>query len=176
MQDNVFESLIGIWPNFPRNGVLFKDINPVLRNNEALNYITEKLSEQLVSNQIDMVAAIESRGFIIGSLLAIKLNKGLILIRKAGKLPGPTVSDAYNIEYGSAVMEVQIDAIKAGQRILLADDLIATGGTAIAAANIIQRLGGVIVGFVFVIDIKNLGGTAELAKRGFKVNSLLEYD
>jgi adenine phosphoribosyltransferase len=176
MQDNVFESLIGIWPNFPRNGVLFKDINPVLRNNEALNYITEKLSEQLVSNQIDMVAAIESRGFIIGSLLAIKLNKGLILMRKAGKLPGPTVSDAYNIEYGSAVMEVQIDAIKAGQRILLADDLIATGGTAIAAANIIQRLGGVIVGFVFVIDIKNLGGTAELAKRGFKVNSLLEYD
>jgi adenine phosphoribosyltransferase len=176
MQDNVFKSLVGIWPNFPRNGVLFKDINPVLRNNESLNYITEKLSEQLVSNQIDMVAAIESRGFIIGSLLAMKLNKGLILIRKAGKLPGPTVSEQYNIEYGSAVMEVQIDAIKAGQRILLADDLIATGGTAIAAANIIQRLGGVIVGFVFVIDIKNLGGTAELAKRGFKVNSLLEYD
>ena len=176
MQDNVFKSLVGIWPNFPRDGVLFKDINPVLRNNEALNYITEKLSEQLVSNQIDMVAAIESRGFIIGSLLAIKLNKGLILMRKAGKLPGPTVSEQYNIEYGSAVMEVQIDAIKAGQRILLADDLIATGGTAIAAANIIQRLGGVIVGFVFVIDIKNLGGTAELAKRGFKVNSLLEYD
>jgi adenine phosphoribosyltransferase len=108
--------------------------------------------------------------------LAMKLNKGLILMRKAGKLPGPTVSEPYNIEYGSAVMEVQIDAIKAGQRILLADDLIATGGTAIAAANIIQRLGGVIVGFVFVIDIKNLGGTAELAKRGFKVNSLLEYD
>jgi adenine phosphoribosyltransferase len=176
MQDNVFKSLVGIWPNFPRNGVLFKDINPVLRNNESLNYITEKLSEQLVSNQIDMVAAIESRGFIIGSLLAMKLNKGLILMRKAGKLPGPTVSEQYNIEYGSAVMEVQIDAIKAGQRILLADDLIATGGTAIAAANIIQRLGGVIVGFVFVIDIKNLGGTAELAKRGFKVNSLLEYD
>jgi adenine phosphoribosyltransferase len=176
MQDNVFKSLVGIWPNFPRNGVLFKDINPVLRNNESLNYITEKLSEQLVSNQIDMVAAIESRGFIIGSLLAMKLNKGLILMREAGKLPGPTVSEQYNIEYGSAVMEVQIDAIKAGQRILLADDLIATGGTAIAAANIIQRLGGVIVGFVFVIDIKNLGGTAELAKRGFKVNSLLEYD
>jgi len=176
MQDNVFKSLVGIWPGFPRNGVLFKDINPVLRNNEALNYITEKLSEQLVPNQIDMVAAIESRGFIIGSLLAMKLNKGLILMRKAGKLPGPTVSERYNIEYGSAVMEVQIDAIKAGQRILLADDLIATGGTAIAAANIIQRLGGVIVGFVFVIDIKNLGGTAELAKRGFKVNSLLEYD
>ena len=176
MQDNVFKSLIGIWPDFPRNGVLFKDINPVLRNNEALNYITEKLSEQLVSNQIDMVAAIESRGFIIGSLLAMKLNKGLILMRKAGKLPGRTVSEPYNIESGSAVMEVQIDAIKAGQRILLADDLIATGGTAIAAANIIQRLGGVIVGFVFVIDIKNLGGTAELDKRGFKVNSLLEYD
>ncbi|HET7242667.1 MAG TPA: adenine phosphoribosyltransferase, partial [Nitrososphaeraceae archaeon] len=92
MQDNVFKSLVGIWPDFPRNGVLFKDINPVLRNNEALNYITEKLSEQLVSNQIDMVAAIESRGFIIGSLLAMKLNKGLILMRKAGKLPGPTVS------------------------------------------------------------------------------------
>ena len=135
MQDNVFKSLVGIWPDFPRNGVLFKDINPVLRNNEALNYITEKLSEQLVSNQIDMVAAIESRGFIIGSLLAMKLNKGLILMRKAGKLPGPTVSEPYNIEYGSAVMEVQIDAIKAGQRILLADDLIATGGTAIASSK-----------------------------------------
>ena len=176
MQDNVFKSLVGLWPGFPRNGVLFKDINPVLRNKEALNYITEKLGQQLVPNQIDMVAAIESRGFIIGSLLAMKLNKGLILMRKAGKLPGPTVSEPYSIEYGSAVLEVQIDAIKAGQRILLADDLIATGGTAIAAANIIQRLGGVIVGFVFVIDIKNLGGTAELAKRGFKVNSLLEYD
>ena len=176
MQDNEFKSLVGIWPNFPRDGVLFKDINPVLRNKEALNYITERLGEQLVQNQIDMVAAIESRGFIIGSLLAMKLNKGLILMRKAGKLPGPTVSEPYDIEYGSAVLEVQIDAIKAGQRILLADDLIATGGTAIAAATIIQRLGGVIVGFVFVIDIKNLGGTAELGKRGFKVNSLLEYD
>ena len=175
MQDNEFKSLVGIWPNFPRNGVLFKDINPVLRNNEALNYITEKLSEQLGSNQIDMVAAIESRGFIIGSLLAMKLNKGLILMRKAGKLPGPTVSEPYDIEYGSAVMEVQIDAIKAGQRILLADDLIATGGTAIAAATIIQRLGGVIVGFVFVFAIKNLGGTAVLDKRGFKVNYLLVY-
>ena len=176
MQYNEFKSLVGIWPNFPRNGVLFKDINPVLRNNDALNYITERLGEKFVSNQIDMVAAIESRGFIIGSLLAMKLNKGLVLMRKAGKLPGPTISEPYNIEYGSAVMEVQKDAIKTGQRILLADDLIATGGTAIAAATIIQRLGGVIVGFVFVIDIKNLGGTAELGKRGFKVNSLLEYD
>src|SRR4029078_1994162 len=144
-----------------------KDINPVLRNNDALNYITERLGEKFVSNQIDMVAAIESRGFIIGSLLAMKLNKGLVLMRKAGKLPGPTISEPYNIEYGSATMEVQRNSVKADQKVVIVDDVIATGGTAIAATNLLERLGGIISGCAFVINLKNLRGAEKLCTNGF---------
>jgi adenine phosphoribosyltransferase len=173
---NRFKNLIRAWPNFPKKGIMFRDIAPLLRDSEALVYIPRRLCESIGKTKFDVVVGIESRGFVIGSLVAMQLNKGLVLVRKAGKLPGPTISESYEIEYGLAAMEVQKDSIQAGQKIVIADDVIATGGTALAAAKLLQGLGGIIVGFVFMINLKNLGGASKLADNGFKVEYIFEYE
>jgi adenine phosphoribosyltransferase len=126
--------------------------------------------------QINKVAAIESRGFMIGSMLAMSLSKGLVLIRKEGKLPGPTIKESYSIEYATRVMEIQNDAILSGEKILIADDLLATGGTAIASASLVEKLGGTVVGFVFIICLNYLEGLDKLKNHGYNVNCILEFD
>lgn len=126
--------------------------------------------------QINKVAAIESRGFMLGSMLAISLSKGLVLIRKEGKLPGPTIKESYSIEYGTRVMEIQNDAILSGEKILIVDDLLATGGTAIASASLVEKLGGTVVGFVFIICLNYLEGVYKLKNHGYNVNCILEFD
>jgi adenine phosphoribosyltransferase len=122
-----------------------------------------------------MVAGIESRGFIVATALALRFGRGIVMVRKAGKLPGRTVKKSYDIEYGSAVMELQQDAIDKGNSILIADDLIATGGTAVAAAQMIKELGGKVAGFAFIIELSDLKGADRLRKMGYNVVSLVSF-
>ncbi|HVE37125.1 MAG TPA: adenine phosphoribosyltransferase [Nitrososphaeraceae archaeon] len=176
MNDAEFKDLVKIWPDFPTNGISFKDVNPLIRSTESLNYLNKRLFEICKSLEISKIAAIEARGFFVGSLLALSLNKGLVLIRKEGKLPGPTIKESYTIEYGTRVMEIQEDAILNGEKILIADDLLATGGTALAAASLVEKLGAIVVGFVFIISLNYLEGPNKLKNQGYKTNSILEFE
>jgi len=163
-------------PNFPKDGVIFRDVSPVFRSVDALDYIANEFSHALNHFKFDTIVAIESRGFIVATVLALRFRKGLTMVRKAGKLPRETVKKSYKIEYGSAVMEIQRDAIRAGDTVLIADDLIATGGTAVAAAELVKELGGKIGAFAFVIELAALGGTKKLRQMGYRVHSLAVYD
>jgi adenine phosphoribosyltransferase len=175
MNDAQLKDLVRSWKDFPTKGILFKDMNPLLNDPDSLNYLDDKLYKTCTNVQMNKIAAIESRGFIIGSLLAKSLNKGLILIRKEGKLPGPTVKQSYDIEYGTRIMEIQNDAILEGEKILIVDDLLATGGTAIASASLVEKLGGTVVGFVFIICLNYLEGMNKLRNHGYNVSCILEY-
>lgn len=176
MNDAEFKNLVRSWNDFPTKGISFKDINPLFRTSDSLNYLNERLFNMCNNFQINKVAAIESRGFMIGSMLAISLSKGLVLIRKEGKLPGPTIKESYSIEYGTRVMEIQNDAILSEEKIVIADDLLATGGTAIASASLVEKLGGTVVGFVFIICLNYLEGLDKLKNHGYNVNCILEFD
>ncbi len=167
--------IVADYPDFPKPGILFRDINPVFKRNDALNYITEEFYQTYGKGQVDAIAGIESRGFILATALALKFCNGVIMVRKAGKLPGKTLKKAYDIEYGSAVMELQETAIRKGENILIADDLIATGGTAVAAAQLIEELGGKVAGFAFIIELTDLHGADKLRDMGYKVQSLVTY-
>ena len=175
MNDAQFKNLVRSWKDFPTKGISFKDINPLLSTPDSLNYLDEKLYKMCTNVQMNKIAAIESRGFIIGSLLAKSLNKGLILIRKEGKLPGPIIKEPYDIEYGTRNMEIQNDAILEGEKILIVDDLLATAGTAIASASLVEKLGGAVVGFVFIICLNYLEGMNKLRNHGYNANCILEY-
>jgi adenine phosphoribosyltransferase len=176
MNDAEFKNLVRSWNDFPTKGISFKDINPLFRTPDSLNYLNKRLFNMYNNFQINKIAAIESRGFMLGTMLAISLNKGLVLIRKEGKLPGPTIKESYSIEYGTRVMEIQHDAILSGEKILIADDLLATGGTAIASASLVEKLGGIVVGFVFIICLNYLEGVDKLKNHGYNVNCLMEFD
>ncbi len=167
--------IIANYPDFPKQGILFRDINPVFKRNDALNYIADEFYRIYSKARIDMVAGIESRGFIVATALALRFGRGIVMVRKAGKLPGRTVKKSYDIEYGSAIMEIQQDAIDKGNSILIADDLVATGGTAVAAAQMIRELGGKVAGFAFIIELSDLKGADRLRKMGYNVKSLVSF-
>jgi len=167
--------IITNYPDFPKQGILFRDINPAFKRNDALNYIADEFYRIYNKSKVDMVAGIESRGFIIATALALRFSRGIVMIRKAGKLPGRTLKKSYDIEYGAAIMEIQQDAIEKGDNILIADDLIATGGTAEAAAHMIKELGGKVAGFAFIIELSDLKGGDRLRKMGYKVESLVTF-
>jgi adenine phosphoribosyltransferase len=167
--------IIANYPDFPKQGILFRDVNPVFKRNDALNYITDEFYHIYGKAKVDMVAGIESRGFIIATALALRFGRGIVMVRKAGKLPGRTVKKSYDIEYGSAVMELQQDAIDKGNNILIADDLIATGGTAVAAGQMIKELGGKVAGFAFIIELSDLKGADRLREMGYNVESLVSF-
>ena len=167
--------IIANYPDFPKQGILFRDINPVFKRNDALNYIADEFYRIYSKTRVDVVAGIESRGFIVATALALRFGRGIVMVRKAGKLPGRTVKKSYDIEYGSAVMELQQDAIDKGNNILIADDLIATGGTAVAAAQMIKELGGKVAGFAFIIELSDLKGADRLRKMGYNVVSLVSF-
>jgi adenine phosphoribosyltransferase len=167
--------IVASYPDFPKPGILFRDINPVFKRNDALNYIADEFYRVYGKTRVDAVAGIESRGFVIATALALKFGKGVVMIRKAGKLPGKTLKKSYDIEYGSATMELQENAIKKGENVLIADDLIATGGTAVAAAQLVEEVGGKVAGFAFIIELSDLHGADRLRKMGYKVQSLVTY-
>ncbi|WP_339651864.1 adenine phosphoribosyltransferase [uncultured Maribacter sp.] len=166
-------SLIRDVPNFPKEGVIFKDITLLLQNPDALKETTNTLFNLLNGQKIDKVVGMESRGFIFGPMLANKLNAGFVPIRKPGKLPSTTLSETYNLEYGTDTLEIHTDAIKKGDKVLVHDDVLATGGTANAACKLIERLGGEIVQCNFLIELTFLNGSSKI--NGYSIQSLIKY-
>jgi len=167
-------ALVRTIPDFPRPGIQFRDITTLLLDRTGLAAAVDGLAAT-VESPIDLVAAIEARGFAIGGALAVKLGAGLLLIRKDGKLPGATIAEDYALEYGRDRLAMHVDACAPGARVLLVDDLLATGGTALAAARLIGRAGGEIVGARFIIDLPDLGGAQALANAGIETACLLKF-
>ena len=168
------EDYIKSIPDFPEPGVIFRDITSVIQDADGLQLAINSLQSCLDGVDFDVLAGAESRGFIFGMPLAYNLHKPFVLVRKAGKLPRETVSETYDLEYGSATIEMHKDAIKPGQKVVLVDDLIATGGTMEAAAKLIEKLGGEVVKIVFLLELKGLKGREKLAK--YDVASVVAYD
>lgn len=151
-------------PGFPKEGILFRDFMPVLADAKALKLLVDALEQTLPVpvDSFDAIAGLEARGFLFGPILAARLGKGFLAVRKAGKLPPETISESYDLEYGTAAVEVETDLVKPGMRVLIVDDLIATGGTAKAAADLICRAGGSVVGFSFIMKLDGLNGLEQL--------------
>ena len=160
-------------PDFPKKGILFRDISPLLRDPAALSLVIDEFTKIIHPNDVDVFAGIESRGFPLACALALKYNKGMIMVRKQGKLPGSTHKVSYNIEYGTATMEIQVNAVKKGQKVYICDDLLATGGTAKAAAKLVEKIGGKVSGFAFIVELTDLKGSKAI--KGYKHNSLVKY-
>jgi len=169
------KSRIRTVPHYPKQGVMFRDITTLLKDPIGFRVTITELVNRYTGMKIDKVAGIESRGFIIGSALAFQLGVGFVPIRKKGKLPAETVGHDYELEYGTDRIEMHVDAIAKGEKVLLADDLIATGGTAEAAVKLIESMGGKVVECCFVIDLPDLGGHKRLEKQGHKVFALCEF-
>jgi len=157
-----FKSFIRDVPNFPKDGIIFKDITPLLQSPEMLNKTTEALVQLVNGQKIDKVVGMESRGFIFGPLLASRLNAGFVPIRKPGKLPSTTLSETYDLEYGTDTLEIHTDSIQKGDMVLIHDDVLATGGTASAACKLVEKLGGTIVQCNFLIEITFLEGISKI--------------
>ncbi|CAI9832129.1 MAG: adenine phosphoribosyltransferase [Nitrosopumilus sp.] len=164
---------IAEYPDFPKKGVLFRDFGPVLRDPALLSLATDEFYRHYHPRDVDLVAGIESRGFILAALLAARYGKGMVMIRKAGKTPGPTARISYKTEYSTDTMEIQKAAVKKGQRVLVCDDLLATGGTAKAAASLVKKAGGEVAGLAFLIELSGLGGGKAVAK--YRRRSLAVY-
>ncbi len=161
-------------PDFPKKGIIFKDISPLLANIDALRETVDQLIAPYKDKGIEIVTGVESRGFIFGTVVADKLGAGFVPIRKPNKLPAETISETYDLEYGSDTVEIHVDAIKPGQKVLMVDDLIATGGTMAAACKLVERLGGDIVAATFVVELCFLPGREKLGK--WEVHSLIQVD
>ena len=161
-------------PDFPKPGILFKDITPLLKDPDALKSAVQALAEPYRDANLASVAAVESRGFIFAAAVACELGCGFVPLRKPDKLPSETTSATYELEYGTDTIEVHVDAIHPGDRVAIIDDVIATGGTAVAAVELVQNLGGELVGISFLIDLAFLGGSARLSQ--YPVHTVITYD
>ena len=160
-------------PDFPQPGIIFKDITPLLQSPEAFAYAIDQMSEHYQGKGIQDVVAIESRGFIFGAPLALRLGAGFVPIRKKGKLPRKTVGMDYGLEYGKETVEVHEDGVLPGKRVLIVDDVLATGGTAVAAKGLVERLGGIVTSFGFLVELDFLQGRGKL--KGADIFSLIHY-
>ncbi|WP_420861064.1 adenine phosphoribosyltransferase [Algirhabdus cladophorae] len=163
-------------PDFPIEGIMFRDVTTLFADPRGFRMAIDQLIHAFAGREIDKVVGLEARGFILGGAIAHQLSVGFVPIRKAGKLPGKTLSQDYTLEYGTATMEVHDDAIEAGERVLVIDDLLATGGTAEAGIKLLEQLGAQIVGCGFVIDLPELGGAKLLDQMGVEVHSLCAFD
>ncbi len=176
MTEKPLEDYIRTIPDFPVPGVLFRDVTTLFAHPEAFRRAVEALVEPYDGTGLDVVVAMDARGFILGGAVAYTLGLGFVPIRKKGKLPGNTVVESYKLEYGEAVVEIHDDAFQAGARVLLIDDLLATGGTAIAGIRLIEKLGGQIVAASFVVNLPDLGGEKRLEEIGIEVHTLCEFE
>lgn len=172
--DNL-KALVRTIPDFPKPGIEYRDITTLLLDRDGLAGAVDALADS-VTGPVDLVAAIDARGFAIGGALAVKLGCGLLLVRKDGKLPGETIAEDYALEYGTDRLTMHVDACAPGARVLVVDDLIATGGTALAAVRLVRRAGGDVVGARFLIDLPSLGGAAALAGAGVEAISLMTFE
>ncbi|TXM72276.1 adenine phosphoribosyltransferase [Methylobacterium sp. WL103] len=163
-------------PDYPKPGIVFRDITTLLSDPRAFRRAVDALVHPYAGGRIDQVAGIEARGFILGGAVAHQLSAGFVPVRKKGKLPHKTVSIAYTLEYGTDELEIHVDAIKPGDRVLLVDDLIATGGTATAAVNLLRQIGAEVVAACFVIDLPEIGGAQKLRELDVPVRTLMEFE
>ena len=170
------KSTIRTIPHWPKHGVMFRDVTTLLKDANAFGYVIDKFCERYKNDSIDLVAGIESRGFILGGAIAHKLQKGFIPIRKEGKLPHKTEKESYELEYGRATVEIHVDAIPKGAKILLVDDLVATSGTLGAAINLIEKLGGHVVECAVIIELPDLHGREKVEAKGCKLFSLVKFE
>lgn len=168
------KALVRTIPDFPRPGIQFRDVTTLLLDARGFGMAVERLAGT-IADKPDLVAAIEARGFVLGAAVARELGCGLLLVRKDGKLPGATIAEDYALEYGSDRLHMHVDACAPGARVLVADDLIATGGTALAASRLVRRAGGEVVGARFLIDLPELGGAEALRAEGVEVVSLMAF-
>lgn len=162
--------------DFPHEGIMFRDVTTLFSDPRGFRMAIDQLLHPYAGMRIDKVVGLEARGFILGGAVAHQLSVGFVPVRKKGKLPGPTISEEYKLEYGEAVVEIHDDAIEAGETILIVDDLLATGGTCEAGIKLIERLGGEIIGCAFVVDLPELGGRARLEEMGMDVHALCEFE
>ncbi len=160
-------------PDFPKEGIIFKDITTLISNGDAFKYAVDKMIEPFKEESIDRIIGIESRGFLFGGAMAYIIGTGVNIARKPGKLPWKTIREEYSLEYGTNALEIHMDAVKEGEKILIVDDLLATGGTALAVAKLVERLGGSVMGISFLIELTFLNGRKKL--EGYKVHSVVEY-
>ena len=163
-------------PDFPHKGIMFRDVSTLFADPRGFRIAIDQLLDPFAGLHIDKVAGLEARGFILGGAVAHQLSVGFVPIRKKGKLPGETISEDYVLEYGQATVEVHADAIQPGEKVLIVDDLLATGGTAEAGIKLVERLGGEIVGCAFVVDLHELGGRDRLSKMGIPLHYLCEFE
>lgn len=170
------KSVIRSLPDWPEPGVLFRDITPIFKDPRALRMVADAFIHRYLGSGITHIACIDARGFLFGSILAHQLNLPLVLVRKKGKLPGDTIHQEYQLEYGTSAVEMQADSVSAGDRVLLFDDLIATGGTILAACTLIKKLGAEIVEAAALIDLPDLKGSALIQEAGVPVYTLLAYE
>jgi len=172
------KSKIRTIPDYPKKGIMFRDITTLIKDPVGFRLVIDSLTQRYLREDaaFDIIVGIESRGFIIGGALSYTLGKGFIPVRKAGKLPAETVRHEYALEYGTDVIEMHKDSLSDGARVLLIDDLLATGGTALAAASLIEKLGGIVVEMAFIVNLPEVGGSAKLMAKGYKVFSLTEFE
>ncbi len=162
--------------DFPHEGIIFRDVTTLFADARGFRMAVDQILHAYAGQKIDKVVGLEARGFILGGAVAHQLSTGFVPIRKKGKLPGTVISEAYELEYGEAVMEIHDDALKPGERVLIVDDLLATGGTAEAGIKLCNRLGADVIGCAFVIDLPDLGGRKRLEAMGMPVHALCEFD
>ncbi|WP_121631306.1 adenine phosphoribosyltransferase [Tropicibacter alexandrii] len=162
--------------DFPHEGILFRDVTTLFADPRGFRMAIDQLLHPYAGVRFDKVVGLEARGFILGGAVAHQLSAGFVPIRKKGKLPGAVISEEYQLEYGEAVVEIHDDAIQPGEKILLVDDLLATGGTAEAGIKLVERLGGEIIGCAFIVDLPDLGGRAKLEALGMEVHALCAYE
>ena len=160
-------------PDFPKPGILFRDITPLLQHPPAFRHALDMIKQGIAGNSIDAFAAIDARGFLIAAPLALEMDKPLLPVRKEGKLPRDSVRVSYDLEYGTNSMELHRDAVSKGQRVLVVDDLLATGGTAEATVKLVEELGGVVAGLAFLVELRELGGRERI--KGYPITTVIEY-
>ena len=172
------KSRIRTVPDYPKKGIMFRDITTLIKDPVGFRLVIDSLTQRYMTKDLyfDTIVGIEARGFIIGGALSYTLGRGFVPIRKAGKLPSAVEEQVYDLEYGSDKIEIHKDALAKGEKILLVDDLLATGGTAIAAASLIEKLGGEVVEIAFIVNLPDVGGEAKLKAKGYSVYSLTEFE
>jgi len=170
------KNLVRSIPDFPKKGIIFRDITTLLQDYEGLTAVIQEIVHNYKNRGIDIVAGIEARGFIIGGAVAQQLGTGFVPIRKKGKLPYETVCHDYELEYGTDSLELHVDAIKPGMKVLIIDDLIATGGTALASAKLVEKVGGVVASMAFIINLPEVGGEKRLINEGYEVFTLCSFE
>ncbi|MFC1669464.1 adenine phosphoribosyltransferase [Spirochaetota bacterium] len=174
--DEIIKSKIRSIPDFPKKGIIFRDITTLFQDGEGMKLVIDAFIDRYSKMDIDTIAGIEARGFIIGGALAYELGMGFVPVRKKGKLPYKTVSHEYELEYGTDTIEMHVDSFKKGDKVLVIDDLLATGGTSLAAAKLVEKIGGEVVELAFVIDLPDVGGQKAIEEAGYRQFTLCEFE